>query len=330
LGGNLPSGHFARSDMYICSMNFLTECPTCGTPSLIPYAQIAAQMHPTRKKYQFDRCTSCQLIMLNPRPNMDEMYHYYGSHYLPYRGADAWGKYRRLVDFDQQLLDKRRKSILSKFGQLNNTSTLLDVGCGKPTFLHSVQSSTGARCIGVDFSDHGWSDQPDNFTNLNLIVSAPHQFSPNQKLDFITMWHFLEHDYTPAQTLRHMASLSKPETVLIVEVPNFESASRRKYGNQWAGWHTPRHTFLYSPHNLRLLLQNSGWEVKDLKLSGTLSNVLLYWMSEMEKKQIDWSGSMDQYFWGLMKEQGKIFIKTLLNTSASHGIMMAVASPSGK
>jgi hypothetical protein len=60
--------------------------------------------------------------------------------------------------------------------------------------------------------------------------------------------------------------------------------SRRKYGENWAGWHTPRHISLFSPNNIELLLKK-GWKVSEINTYGTMDPYLLYWMSEMEQKE---------------------------------------------
>jgi hypothetical protein len=44
------------------------------------------------------------------------------------------------------------------------------------------------------------------------------------------MWHYLEHDYTPLENLTYLKSIAKPSTTLVIEIPNFDSMSRRKYG----------------------------------------------------------------------------------------------------
>lgn len=308
-------------------MTQLNECPACGTPQPKTYVQVAAQMHPTRETFTYGRCDFCHLVMLNPRPTLEDLHTYYGDYYLPYRGAAAWGKYRWVVSMDQARLDGRRVDVLRQFGKLTPRSVILDVGCGKPTFLQSIHLKYGSKCIGVDFSDHGWSGQPGLFPKLDLRLTAPTDTQLDDPPVFITMWHYLEHDYFPHQTLSHLSRLSGPDTLLVIEVPNFDSVSRRKYGSDWAGWHTPRHTFLFSPQNLSMLLENSGWSVKKLELSGTLSNYLLYWMSEQEKKGIDWCGSMENQFWGFAAGQTKFTLKNLLRNKTSHGIMLLVASP---
>ena len=308
-------------------MTLLNECPACDTPHPKVYAQVAAQMHHSREIFTFERCDLCQLLMLNPRPTLDILRNYYGDYYLPYRGAAAWGRYRRLVKMDQVRLDTRRIKVLQQFGKLTPKSVVLDIGCGKPTFLQSINMQYGAKGIGVDFSDHGWSGQPSMFPNLDLHLKGPNEVQLDHPPDFITMWHYLEHDYFPLQTLRHLAGLSGPNTHLVIEVPNFDSASRKKYGFNWAGWHTPRHTFLFSPQNLSMLLEKSGWSIEKLELSGTLHNYLLYWMSELEQKETDWRGSMEKQFWGFVAGQAGFLLKSLFDNKASHGLMLLVATP---
>jgi hypothetical protein len=41
------------------------------------------------------------------------------------------------------------------------------------------------------------------------------------------MWHYLEHDYTPLENLTYLKSIAKPSTTLVIEIPNFDSMSRR-------------------------------------------------------------------------------------------------------
>lgn len=285
-------------------------------------------MHPTKESFNFDQCISCNLVMLNPRVLPDELHRYYTAYYLPYRGAKAWGKYENFVKRDQEKMDKKRVGILNKLNPLTASTQILDVGCGKPTFLQEAYESYKLAGIGLDFSDHGWKTEQAEFNNLDLRVGEIDKLSLDTPPDFITMWHYMEHDYAPDQTLRTLAKIAKPETYLVVEVPNFDSESRKNYQDKWAGWHTPRHTFLYAPENMTLLMKNNGWEVKEIRPKGTLSDYLLYWMSEMETKGIDWRKNMEEEFWGfargMMKFQASNWFR---KKDISHGIMLAIAKP---
>ena len=145
--------------------------------------------------------------------------------------------------------------------------------------------------------------------------------------DVITMWHYLEHDYTPLENLSHLKTVSKSSTVLVIEIPNFESKSRKKYGKNWAGWHTPRHLSLFSPNNIELLLQKAGWRVKEILTFGTMDPYLLFWMSKMEQKQIRWDRSMEKEFMQFMLGMVKFFPWKLIEKRTSLGVMTVVAVP---
>ena len=140
------------------------------------------------------------------------------------------------------------------------------------------------------------------------------------------MWHYLEHDYNPLENLKSLKKISKPSTKLVIEVPNFNSLSRKKYGKDWAGWHTPRHLSLFSPKNIKILLKKSGWNISKVLTYGTMNPYLLYWMSEMEKKGIKWNKSMEDEFISFIIGMIKFFPLRLNEKKSSLGIMTITAS----
>jgi len=257
-----------------------------------------------------DRCLACNSVRLNTSISTSTMMapktrswsfdtaEYYTEYYLPYRGASAWGKYASLVDWDLQKIDKNREKTVLKYKNPKSkktNSTVLDIGCGKPTFLR-LMSNSGYKTIGVDFSNNGWKDNEEAFSEIELIAEDPKNISLDHKADIITMWHYLEHDYNPFATLNHLLDNSNSKAKLIIEVPNFDSSSRKKFGTDWAGFHTPRHTALYTPDNMRMLIERSGWKFVDSYSHGTLDPYTLDWMSRMERASIDWSKNMESRF----------------------------------
>ena len=218
-------------------------------------------MHSSKELFNFDQCANCQLVFLNPRVNLDNLKNYYTSYYLPYRGSEAWGKYSKLVEGSQKKLDLKRVNRVKEMCSVSPKSLILDVGCGNPSFLKACQQELNCKTMGIDFSDEGWKEQSTLFKGLDLQVAEIKDLSLNLKPDIITMWHYLEHDYTPLENLTYLKSIAKPSTTLIIEIPNFDSISRKKYNENWSGWHTPRHTSLFSPDNIKLLLDKSGHQV---------------------------------------------------------------------
>ena len=143
------------------------------------------------------------------------------------------------------------------------------------------------------------------------------------------MWHYLEHDYHPLEHLKELRKRATPATTLLIEVPNFESESRKKYGQHWAGWHTPRHTSLFAPNNIRTLLANSGWEATTILSHGTLDPYVLYWMSKMEQKGIAWNKNMEEEFIGFVAGMIAFTPKAWTQKYRSLGVMTVVGKPVG-
>jgi 2-polyprenyl-3-methyl-5-hydroxy-6-metoxy-1,4-benzoquinol methylase len=308
-------------------MHQLHNCPICNANSIASFIKTTAQMHSSKELFNFDQCANCQLVFLNPRVNLDNLKNYYTSHYLPYRGSEAWGKFKKLVEGSQKKLDLRRVKRVKNAVSISSESLILDVGCGNPSFLKSCQQELKCQTMGIDFSDEGWKDQIGQFKGMDLQVAEIKDLSINLQPDVITMWHYLEHDYTPLENLTYLKSIAKPSTTLIIEIPNFDSASRKKYNANWAGWHTPRHTSLFSPNNIKLLLDKSGWEVSELLTYGTLNPYLLFWMSEMEQKGIQWTKNMENEFLNFVTGMLQ-FVPTKWNEKKSSlGVMTIIAKP---
>ena len=284
-------------------------------------------MHSSKELFNFDQCANCQLVFLNPRVNLDNLKNYYTSYYLPYRGSEAWGKYSKLVEGSQKKLDLKRVKRVKEMCSVSPKSLILDVGCGNPSFLKACQQELNCKTMGIDFSDEGWKEQSTLFKGLDLQVAEIKDLSLNLKPDIITMWHYLEHDYTPLENLTYLKSIAKPSTTLIIEIPNFDSISRKKYNENWSGWHTPRHTSLFSPDNIKLLLDKSGWNVSQLLTYGTLNPYLLFWMSEIEQKGIQWNKNMENEFWDFVIGMLKFMPTKWNEKKLSLGIMTVIATP---
>ncbi len=316
----------------------IDNCIGCGAVDLKQWAQLPAQMHPTSEQFAFQRCGKCGLVQLNPRVSPDKLDTYYSGYYLPFRGPAAWGKYAPLVAMNLRKTDRRRGALARKAAagaaaeasggsRLGPQSRVLDVGCGKPTFLELLHRQTGCYAKGIDFSDKGWRQEPGRFAGLDLEVAEFQHFQAAEPFDLITMWHYLEHDYQPHATLQRMRTMARGNTRLVIEVPNFSSWTRAVQGRYWEGYHTPRHTAIYSPETLRVLLERSGWKLVRMRRFGTLDPYPLFWMGQQERREIDWSASMEGKFPGFMAGMLATAPLFLLKRWLPAGIMTAVARP---
>lgn len=302
--------------------------------------------------FRFVRCEDCGLIYLNPRVEPEQLEVYYPDYYLPYRGPAAWGRFAGIAEKGLRITDRKRsrrvRRALRRVAEESGDRKLnvLDVGCGKPSFLATLRDSRPELGLtGIDFVSSGWEseqghdrrepvhskavDSNDRWHGLTLIEAEPADYEPEpgSEPDVITMWHYLEHDYTPRRTLEAMRKIAHPGTRLMIEVPDFNSLPRLLYGKNWEGYHAPRHTAIYTRNTLAAILEASGWEVIHYTTGGTLDMYALWWMSAMERRGIDWSSSMEPRFLPFML--GRILTAPLFTLAhiVPLGVQLVTARP---
>lgn len=300
------------------------KCAVCNSENFAKFIETSAQMHSSKEKFSFDRCADCGYVFLNPPVAPTDLKNYYTEYYLPYRGAEAWGKYSATVAKNDAKLNEKRAVLLAEHGNPNEQSAILDIGCGKPEFLLKCVEKFNCRAFGLDFTDEGWHEASEKFAKINLTVGKIGDL-PDVKFDFVTMWHYLEHDYAPFETLCELREKSHKDTTLVIEVPDFESDSRRKFSEFWAGYHTPRHISVFSENNLQILLEKTGWQVIKINHYGTLDAYVLYWMSEAERRGIEWNKNMQDEFWRFVAGMIAFLPKKIIKKGESLGIMTAIA-----
>ncbi len=279
------------------------HCPACHASHHTPYLQTAAHLHEghPEPKFSFRRCAACTTVFLSPRLPPQALAAYYPPTYLPYRGEHAWGRFGAFVRRDQQRLDRNRLHTVRRFAPARGPVALLDVGCGRPTFLALLRQQTDWHLTGLDFVATGW--QAESWPGLTLHVGEVNGLCPEPTYDLVTMWHYLEHDYDPLATLRTLRDCLRSGGRLIIEVPDGQSLTARWQGAHWEGWHAPRHTVLYSGEGFRRLLDRAGYRILTRYRYGTLDAFTLWWMGQMEKRRTNWAGPMTPHFAGLVGQK---------------------------
>jgi SAM-dependent methyltransferase len=308
------------------------RCPACDGTMHEPYREVPAHMAPpAAPAFRFSRCGDCRLVFLNPRVAPEALGAYYGPDYLPYRGAGAWGRWAPLVERAMHAMDARRVALVRRqaAAPVGQATRVLDVGCGRPTFLAALRAATGCEAVGVDFSDEGWRREPERWRGLELHEGELAEAPLEGPFDVVTMWHYLEHDYDPAGALRRLRALAAPGARIVIEVPDHGAWTRRLQGPNWAGYHAPRHTAIYEPRSLTRLLERTGWQARAVSRRGTLDAYTLWWLGRQQRRGIDWAAGMEARFGGFLV--GKIATWPLFALAGvvPLGVMTAVAEPDG-
>jgi 2-polyprenyl-3-methyl-5-hydroxy-6-metoxy-1,4-benzoquinol methylase len=313
-----------------------TSCLLCNRDEADPFLESRVQLAPlTGEVFRFVKCRACGLVYLNPRPSTTGMARYYPPEYLPFRGAGAWGRWSPLVSRSERRMDRMRVRQVTRRVGLSPETPVLDVGCGRPTFLEAVQRMTRAPCVGIDPSDSGWTENRQRWKGLKLLegtaadlhttlrTSAPAGFS------VITLWHALEHEHDPLALLKVLRGLAAPGALLLLEVPDLDSIPARLQKEHWGGLHTPRHTAAYTPETLEAMVREAGWTVEEVHRRGTLDPFVPWWLGRQAKKARSLSGSLAHRFPAFVAGKALTFPLTWLGPRIPLGVQLAVARSPG-
>ncbi|MFZ0531644.1 MAG: class I SAM-dependent methyltransferase [Anaerolineales bacterium] len=233
--------------------------------------------------YSLVKCRNCGLIFQNPRPTQKEIGEAYPNTYEAfYLDQDRTWLETKVFQYG---LEKRCKTITSI---KRNRGRLLDIGCSTGLFLNAMQFNHGWESFGVEVSEYPASIAREKY-HLNIFQGSLEQTSyPPSFFDAVTLWDVLEHLPDPSSTLQEVKRIIKPDGVLVIRVPNYDSWDAKIFGSVWAGLDVPRHFYVFSQKNLLKLLEKNGFTAPKLSCKiGSFSMFVISLRFWMNKKSIN-------------------------------------------
>ncbi len=222
-----------------------TVCPLCHLTLVAGLDNVADAQ--TGDTFSILKCVQCGLGVTDPAP--DEMDRYYANEYHGGRhGMTA------------KMCDSRRTQIVQQLCSRSSEKRILDVGCGDGTFLRKLAKS-GWIAMGVE--KYPGLDQ---FQGVQVLDSLD-QAQSTGPYDCITLWHVLEHLPDVNETLASLQTLLKPDGVLVIAVPDFDSIPSKVFGASWLHLDVPRHLFHFTSRSLAGLMEKHGFTHQQLSRS---------------------------------------------------------------
>jgi SAM-dependent methyltransferase len=225
-------------------------------------------------------CDRCGLVYQNPRPTEEEIGRYYPQDYEPFYqdGNKNW----LLRKVNLRGVEKRRR-IVTSLNKKQKGGRLLDIGCSTGLFLNELRRTGLWEVWGNDTSEYAVKIAKDQY-QLEVFQGSVIQANyPTVFFDVVTLWDVLEHLPDPAVTLREISRITKPESYLILRLPNYDSFDSKLFGQAWAGLDVPRHYYVFSKRNIERLLDTNGFTVKningDIGVYPTFVLSLRFWLT---------------------------------------------------
>jgi SAM-dependent methyltransferase len=171
-------------------------------------------------------------------------------------------------------------------------ATLLDYGCGAPTFLDEARGR-GWQTAGADFTEEVLAPVRAHGHDAYLVGDELERGVADGSVGAVRMNHVVEHLYDPAAVMvgirRKLASGGR----IHISTPDPGSLGSRAFRRHWHALDAPRHTVLFRPAVLAKTLRDAGFrdvrvvhEVgpKDLTRSW---GIVLYDRGRIPHRQID-------------------------------------------
>lgn len=305
-----PAEFFEPVDCYLCGSSNRTHRET-------------AQEDLTGKPgdFTFVSCTDCGLVYQHPRLTIEHIKDYYDDEYIAHRKEQSWGHLTPFFEWLMSKLDRDKDAIVRGACKLDARTQVLDVGCGAGGFLAHIQKKYDCECVGVDFKDLSAvidSLSPDRAIDFRCGTLAEVDLPPHS-FDLITMWHFLEHDYDPLETLKVARTLLRPGGQMVIEVPRLDSVSQSIYRDRWPGWQAPQHTVALDKERFIKMLELAELEVVDYLPYGAYPGYFYMYAGAAFKrhkgKGLDLSKSIYTYLLGQVLTSPIMLFERHLNLS---------------
>jgi 2-polyprenyl-3-methyl-5-hydroxy-6-metoxy-1,4-benzoquinol methylase len=236
-------------------MELIQECPICGSERFDPFIS-GKDFFLTGESFEIVNCHRCGFRFTNPRPQAEELGKYYESTEYISHSDSRKGLFASVYQLVRKYTLARKLSLINKY---QRKGKVLDIGCATGQFLNYM-ALHGWEAIGIE---PDLKTREHAISKYGLSVFPEEHLNSFEKLSFdvITMWHVLEHVSDLNGRMSQIKSLLKPQSTLIIALPNCNSYDAKKYKGFWAGYDLPRHLYHFSKQDVTLLVEKHGFKV---------------------------------------------------------------------
>jgi SAM-dependent methyltransferase len=239
-------------------------CPLCGGAGrhLMTMPIDAKTFLPTPHG-RVHRCSACGFDYIAPRPTPAQTASFYdiGGYYT--QGHDDTPRVgppsflSRLRTHIAWRCDRSQEPIDVLSRRLPRGATIVDIGCGDGSQL-ALMVERGLRPTGVERDTQSLALR---MRDVEVVEGSAEALPPQLvrgSFDAALYKQVLEHLVDPVAALRNAAELLRPGGLLIVEVPNAQSAVSRQSALSWFHMDVPRHLNFFSVASLGDAVRAAG------------------------------------------------------------------------
>jgi len=238
------------------------KCLLCESINWNKYCEIE------NGKYKVLICKECSFTTLSPIPTDNELNEFYARQYRnQYSNQDEVSD--EVVSYEQLRAD-RVVGVVSDYYD-SNYKNILDIGCSSGTLLKNISKlSQKSVLYGIEMNDN-YRDyiiknnivEKNNISNDDINI---YYINRENKFDFISIVHVLEHLRNPKKALESIYKLLSEKGMIYIEVPNLKTP----YNNLRTEYFAMYHLYNFTEYTLKMLLLNTGFKIlKEQQIAGT-------------------------------------------------------------
>lgn len=237
----------------------MTQCPICSSSDTSSWSDWCWQMPFSKRDFHYRNCSDCGTVFCDPLPTEQELKSYYRDFYnydwfekrLPLKKIQAMHRWQRL----QKLFVKYSVT----------PGSLLDTGCGHGLFLSRAKRGRWTT-TGIDYPSsatrYASEKQGLKIVEGDLRSLVAEGRLNNEVFDFVTAWHFLEHDTAPLSCLESFRQVLVPGGKILIAAPNADSSGMKLKKEFWVWCQEPYvHIFHFTEKSLSLIAGKAGLKV---------------------------------------------------------------------
>lgn len=248
----------------------LNKCPVCGTPEYKIYC--------VKDSFVHKRCKNCSFVYVDPRLNQEATVAFYNSEVNEVYNENKFHKIEENAPDDVENLknyELLRKNISDVKGK-----KLLEIGCGKGTFLAKA-ASDGFEVEAIELNKL-------LIERLKKITSKIYEEDilqldlPENYYDVIYFRDVMEHIPSIQPFMQKISKILKPGGIVFIDTHNIDSLvnmATREYHTVIFAFEHPVH---WSPKTLSLAGKNAGLMVKKVyfdHLNITFRRIIIYYLT---------------------------------------------------
>ena len=222
------------------------------------------------------QCRHCGLIYINPRQTNFSVQEETAD---PSGVREAvWEKYSQIWNASLLSADNEMGHIranfefrLEKMRQHISSGSLLDIGSGKGHFLAVARDMGFSPTVGVEPNSQTATFARQRY-NLEIVPLLDGSVFAENTFDVITMFHVIEHLFSPRQEMQKVYKILRTDGFLFIEVPTIDTIWFRLLKERWREF-IPDHYFFFTPETIQTLLTSSGFYILDISRIGKRMSV---------------------------------------------------------